>query len=109
MQMLMQTMINQRGEILKSLYQHIEISFISLLIAMLIAIPLAILLRNHRRWGEFGLQIAGVIQTIPSLALLGLLIPVVGIGTVPAVVALTMYAIMPLYQKYLFRFDEYRS
>ncbi|WP_119326421.1 ABC transporter permease/substrate-binding protein [Companilactobacillus musae] len=98
MQMLMQTMINQRGEILKSLYQHIEISFISLLIAMLIAIPLAILLRNHRRWGEFGLQIAGVIQTIPSLALLGLLIPVVGIGTVPAVVALTMYAIMPLYQ-----------
>lgn len=98
MQMLMQTMVSQRAEILKSLYQHIEISFISLLIAMLIAIPVAILLRNHRRFGEIGLQIAGIIQTIPSLALLGLLIPIVGIGTVPAVVALTMYAIMPLYQ-----------
>ncbi|GAB5056215.1 ABC transporter permease/substrate-binding protein [Companilactobacillus alimentarius] len=98
MQMLMQTMVSQRAEILKSLYQHIEISFISLLIAMLIAIPVAILLRNHHRFGEIGLQIAGIIQTIPSLALLGLLIPIVGIGTVPAVVALTMYAIMPLYQ-----------
>ena len=98
MQMLLQTIVNQRSEILKALYQHIEISFIALLIAMVIAIPLAILLRNHRRWGEIGLQIAGVIQTIPSLALLGLLIPLVGIGTVPAVVALTMYAIMPLYQ-----------
>ncbi|WP_369833198.1 ABC transporter permease/substrate-binding protein [Companilactobacillus pabuli] len=98
MQVLMQTIVDQRGEILKALYQHIEISFISLLIAMLIAIPLAILLRNHRRFGEIGLQIAGIIQTIPSLALLGLLIPIVGIGTVPAVVALTMYAIMPLYQ-----------
>lgn len=98
MQMLLQTLVSQRTEILKSLYQHIGISFISLLIAMLIAIPLAILLRNHRRFGEVGLQIAGIIQTIPSLALLGLLIPLVGIGTVPAVVALTMYAIMPLYQ-----------
>ena len=98
MKMLIQTIVEQRGEILESLYQHIEISFISLIIAMLIAIPLAILLRNHRRFGEIGLQIAGVIQTIPSLALLGLLIPVVGIGTIPAVVALTMYAIMPLYQ-----------
>ncbi|GEO47898.1 ABC transporter permease/substrate-binding protein [Companilactobacillus kimchii] len=98
MQMLLQTLVSQRAEILKSLYEHIGISFISLLIAMLIAIPLAILLRNHRRFGEVGLQIAGIIQTIPSLALLGLLIPLVGIGTVPAVVALTMYAIMPLYQ-----------
>ncbi|CAJ2234786.1 ABC transporter permease/substrate-binding protein [Companilactobacillus paralimentarius] len=98
MQMLLQTLVSQRTEILKSLYQHIGISFISLLIAMLIAIPLAILLRNHRRFGEVGLQIAGIIQTIPSLALLGLLIPLVGIGTVPAVIALTMYAIMPLYQ-----------
>ena len=98
MQMLLRTMVSQRAEIFKSLYQHIGISFISLLIAMLIAIPLAILLRNHRRFGEVGLQIAGIIQTIPSLALLGLLIPIVGIGTVPAVVALTMYAIMPLYQ-----------
>lgn len=96
--MLLQTLVSQRAEILKSLYEHIGISFISLLIAMLIAIPLAILLRNHRRFGEVGLQIAGIIQTIPSLALLGLLIPLVGIGTVPAVVALTMYAIMPLYQ-----------
>ncbi|WP_024747284.1 ABC transporter permease/substrate-binding protein [Levilactobacillus namurensis] len=98
MHALWQTISDQRGAILKAFLQHIEISFIALLIAMAIALPLAIWLRNHRRWGEVGLQVAGVIQTIPSLALLGLMIPIVGIGTVPAVVALTLYAIMPLYQ-----------
>lgn len=98
MSTLWQTIVEQRGEILKAFWQHIEISFVALLIAMLIAIPLAIWLRNHRHWGEIGLQVAGVIQTIPSLALLGLMIPIVGIGPLPAVVALTLYAIMPLYQ-----------
>ncbi|MQS97444.1 ABC transporter permease/substrate-binding protein [Companilactobacillus halodurans] len=98
MGMLMQTIASQHSEILKSLYQHIGISFISLLIAMVIAIPLAIVLRNHRRTGEVMLQVTGIIQTIPSLALLGLLIPLVGIGTVPAVITLTLYGIMPLYQ-----------
>ncbi|WP_010624586.1 ABC transporter permease/substrate-binding protein [Companilactobacillus versmoldensis] len=98
MNTLMQTISAQHGEILNSLYEHIGISFISIIIAIVIAVPLAILLRNHRRWGEAMLQVTGIIQTIPSLALLGLLIPLVGIGTVPAVITLTLYGIMPLYQ-----------
>ena len=65
---------------------------------MVIAIPLAILLKDHRRIAEGCLQVAGIIQTIPSLAILGLLIPLVGIGTVPAVIALVLYAIMPIFQ-----------
>ena len=66
--------------------------------ALVIALPLAIWFRDKPFLGEAMLQLAGMIQTIPSLALLGLLIPLVGIGPVPAVIALTLYAIMPIYQ-----------
>lgn len=95
---IIQAMHTQQGAILKATEQHIGLSLISLLIAMIIAIPLAILLKDHRRIAEVCLQIAGIIQTIPSLAILGLLIPLVGIGTVPSVIALVLYAIMPIFQ-----------
>src|SRR5699024_2352004 len=70
----------------------------SLVIAMVIAIPLAIWVVRRPRWAEGLLQIAGTLQTIPSLALLGLLIPLVGIGTTPAVIALVIYALLPIFQ-----------
>ncbi|ANZ60368.1 glycine/betaine ABC transporter permease [Secundilactobacillus paracollinoides] len=84
--------------IIGALGTHIEISVIAALITIIIAIPLAVALINHRRAGEFVSQVASVIQTIPSLAILGLLIPIVGIGTVPAVITLVLYAMMPIYQ-----------
>lgn len=86
------------NEILQALWQHVEISLIAMIITILIGVPLAIALVNHQRIGEVILQVAGVIQTIPSLAVLGILIPFVGIGTVPAVIALVLYAIMPVFQ-----------
>ena len=95
---ILHTLQSQQGAIIKATEQHISISLLSLLIAMLIAIPLAILLKDHHKIAEACLQVAGIIQTIPSLAILGLLIPIVGIGTVPAVIALVLYAIMPMFQ-----------
>ncbi len=85
------------GEILNALWQHIAISVVATVITVLIALPLAIVLIDHRRAGEAVLQVASVIQTIPSLAILGLLIPLVGIGTIPAIIALVLYAIMPVF------------
>ncbi|EEU30335.1 ABC transporter, substrate-binding protein, QAT family [Limosilactobacillus coleohominis 101-4-CHN] len=93
-----ETLHTQQGAIIKATEQHISISLLALLIAIVIAIPLAILLKDHRRIAEACLQVAGIVQTIPSLAILGLLIPLVGIGTVPAVIALVLYAIMPIFQ-----------
>jgi osmoprotectant transport system permease protein len=88
----------QHQDILNSLVQHLNISLISLLIAAVIAIPSAILLRRYTKVAEVVLQITSIMQTIPSLALLGILIPLVGIGTVPAVIALVVYAVMPIFQ-----------
>lgn len=88
----------QGDDIVRAIGQHIGLSLISLLIAAVIAIPLAILLMNHKRSANVMLQITSVLQTIPSLALLGILIPIVGIGTVPSIIALVIYAVMPIFQ-----------
>ncbi|MCI1935627.1 MAG: ABC transporter permease/substrate-binding protein [Bifidobacteriaceae bacterium] len=84
--------------ILVALWNHLEISALAIFVTLIIAIPLAVVMMNHRRAGEIVLQVASMIQTIPSLAILGILIPFVGIGTVPAVIALVLYAIMPVFQ-----------
>ena len=60
--------------------------------------PLAVWLANKRRWAEGVLQVTNILQTIPSLALLGLLIPFVGIGSPPVLIALTLYALLPIFQ-----------
>ena len=86
------------SDILFALWDHLKISVIATVITLVIALPLAVLLMNRRRAGEAVLQVASAIQTIPSLAILGILIPFVGIGTVPAVIALVLYAIMPVFQ-----------
>ncbi len=95
---ILQTFNERRVELIHSLYQHVTISLIALLLAMLIAIPLAIWLVKHKKLAEVMLQITGVLQTIPSLALLGLLIPIVGIGNPPAIIALVIYALLPIFQ-----------
>lgn len=95
---LIQTFQSRFGEWTTSLLQHLQISLLALLIALLIAVPLGILISHYRRLSETVLQLAGVFQTIPSLALLGLFIPFMGIGTLPAVSALVIYALFPILQ-----------
>lgn len=95
---LLNTFQNRFSDWLVALGEHLQISLIALLIAILIGIPLASLLSKSKRWSDIVLQITGIFQTIPSLALLGLFIPLMGIGTVPAVTALVIYAIFPIIQ-----------
>ncbi|KAB7706136.1 ABC transporter permease subunit [Bacillus aerolatus] len=86
----------RKGDVLQSLIEHVQISFIALFFAVLIAIPLGIYLTRHRKAAEGIIGITAVLQTIPSLALLGLMIPLFGIGRVPAIIALVIYALLPI-------------
>lgn len=95
------TFVERRFDWFVALLEHIQISLLSLLIAILIAVPLGIILSNYKKLTEWMLQITGIFQTIPSLALLGLFIPFMGIGVLPAVVALVIYAIFPILQNTL--------
>lgn len=76
--------------------QHIGLTFISLFIAVLIGLPLGIYITRKKQLSGIVLGIAGILQTIPSIALLGFMIPVLGIGAKPAIVALLLYALLPI-------------
>ena len=76
--------------------EHLVLVSISLSAAILLSIPLGILAARRPRLGHFVLGIAGIIQTIPSLALFVFMIPLLGIGGPPAVVALFLYSLLPI-------------
>jgi osmoprotectant transport system permease protein len=86
----------QSGKLLQQTVQHIGLTFISLFIAVLIGLPLGIYISRRRRAAGIVLGIAGVLQTIPSIALLGFMIPLLGIGARPAITALFLYALLPV-------------
>ena len=84
--------------ILKLTWQHIYISLIALAITVVICVPLAIYLTKKEKLAPYIFGLANVFQTIPSLALLGFLIFVFGIGNDNAVCALVLYAMLPVLQ-----------
>ena len=83
-------------EILKAVFTHIELVLISVGIGVVIAVPLGILLSRHKGAAKYVLSIAGVVQTIPGLVLLGIMLILMGIGKPPAITALSLYAILPI-------------
>jgi osmoprotectant transport system permease protein len=76
--------------------QHLLLVFVSLVAAILLGVPLGVVAHDRPRLGRWILGFAGVAQTIPSLALLSFMIPLFGIGVVPALVALFVYALLPI-------------
>ncbi|MBC3697865.1 ABC transporter permease/substrate-binding protein, partial [Bacillus pumilus] len=89
-------LLDRKEQLGHALLEHIQISLIALFLAILIAIPLGIYLTRVPKLAEWVIGVTAVLQTIPSLALLGLLIPLVGIGQVPAIIALVVYALLPI-------------
>lgn len=88
--------VTNNAQILALLLEHIKLTAISVSVAMLIGIPLGILICYARSASQPVLGVANLIQAIPSMALLGFMIPFLGIGTVPAVVAVTLYSLLPI-------------
>jgi osmoprotectant transport system permease protein len=76
--------------------EHIWLVLVSLLSAIVISVPLGIAAFLYERPGRIILAIVGVIQTIPSLALIVFMIPLLGIGNLPAIVALFLYSLLPI-------------
>lgn len=75
---------------------HLKLTLIALLLACLAAIPAALTLARHQGIARGLLYVTGLIQTIPALALLALLVPIVGLGEVPAIIALFLYSLLPI-------------
>lgn len=87
----------ERREFFGELFlDHLRISLISIFIAIAIGFALGILISEYHRASKTVISIVNFIYTIPSISLLGLLIPLSGIGNTTAVIALSVYALMPM-------------
>ena len=75
---------------------HLGLVLVSLASAILVAIPLGVAAAKFTRFGQVILSVVGIVQTIPSLALLVFMIPLLGIGGPPAIVALFLYSLLPI-------------
>lgn len=76
--------------------QHLQISLIAIVAAMIIGLALGICISRYRRSSGIVLGLTNLIYTIPSIALFGFLIPFSGIGNTTAIIALTVYALLPM-------------
>jgi len=78
--------------------QHVELSLYAVGIALAIGVPLGILCHVIRPVSVVVLNAVSVIYTIPTLALFGIMLPLIGIGFVPAIVAVVLYSLLPIVQ-----------
>lgn len=83
-------------EILSLALEHLQITLLSVIIAILVGVPLGILISYVKKTGSTIMNIINVIQAIPSLALLGFLIPFLGIGFKPAIFMVVLYSLLPI-------------
>ena len=89
-------LINNWSELVTKTGEHFYISIVALLIAVVVTVPIGIFLSKLKRTSNFVLMIAGVLQTIPTLAVLAIMIPIFGVGKTPAIVALFIYVLLPI-------------
>lgn len=80
----------------EKLLEHLFISLVSLGLGILVALPLGIVLSKHEKLSNGVMRVASVLQTVPSFALLALMIPVFGVGKLTAISALFIYSLLPI-------------
>ena len=95
---LIHTFIDRRHDILVELGEHLYMSMFAIVVATFISVPLGVILSRKRKLAEPVITITALFQTIPSIALLAFMItiPFLGIGKTSAIVALTIYALLPI-------------
>lgn len=88
----------ENGEnLIRLIWEHLYISVISVSLGVLFAVPIGIwLTRINDRAADLVISFVSILQSLPSLALLTLMIPLIGVGQVPAIVALFIYSLMPI-------------
>ena len=92
----MEQLMTKKSEILSLLLEHIQLTVIAVLIAVVIGVPLGIFITKNKKLASGVIGFANLTQAIPSLAILGFLIPVIGIGSAPAITMVVLYSMLPI-------------
>lgn len=93
---LMDYYLSKRAYFFKIFAEHLFLTFVSLFLALLFSLPVGIWATRNLGVEKVVFAVVNTLQTIPSLALLGLFIPFLGIGFIPAIAALFVYSLLPL-------------
>lgn len=88
--------IEQSDEIVKLLIQHIKLTIFSVIFSIILGVPLGILIKYVNKLNKPILGFANIVQAIPSMALLGISIPLLGIGSAPAIAMVILYSLLPI-------------
>lgn len=86
----------ERGTLARRTVEHLGLSLAALALGVLVAVPLGLWLERRRRGAESVIRVLALTQTVPSLALLAFLVPFLGVGPAPALVALWLYTLFPI-------------
>lgn len=89
-------LVSNKKDILVKTWEHFYISMFALLLGIIVAVPLGILLSKTKKITKVVMSIVSVLQTLPSLAILALMIPLLGVGKTPAIIALFIYTLLPV-------------
>lgn len=89
-------LVDRRADLMIALWEHMMLTIVPITFAVIVSIPLGILATRYSAIEAPIMETAGIMQTIPSLALLAVMIPLFGIGRLPAYVALFLYALLPI-------------
>ena len=89
-------MIENHSQIISLLIEHIKLTAISVSLAIAIGIPIGIIISYIKKLNKPIMGLANVMQAIPSMALLGFMVPILGIGTVPAITTVVLYSLLPI-------------
>lgn len=86
----------RKDQILQALVQHIELTLVAVFFAVLIGVPIGLLISSVKHLNKPVIGIANIVQAVPSLAFFGFLIPLLGIGSLPTIFIVVIYALLPI-------------
>lgn len=84
------------SDLVVKLGEHFIIALLALALGVLVAMPIGIFITKNEKLSSIVMTIASILQTIPSLALLSIMVPLVGVGKKPAIIALFIYSLLPI-------------
>lgn len=96
MNQLVQFLQHNGGEMLYKTWEHLYISIFAVLLGIIFAVPLGVVLTRMKKGAGVVIGVVNIIQTLPSLAILAFFIPLLGVGKIPAIVALFFYSVLPI-------------
>jgi osmoprotectant transport system permease protein len=88
--------VTRKDQLTKLIIEHIQLTVFAVILAIVFGIPLGILITRYKKLSTPIIGFANIIQAIPSLALLGFLIPLFGIGSTPAILMVFLYSLLPI-------------